>query len=161
MFKKNMNKKSDRVILFDIDYTLFDTDNFKKSNLTSFKLYSDVKNVLEELSQKYLLGILSKGEKGFQLEKLEKTDILKFFDKDLIFIFEDKAVEFKNVMNKLKNNRVWFVEDKINMLEMAKKTDPDLRTIWFKNGPFIELIKSSFIPDKVIHSILDLQSLKQ
>lgn len=159
LFKENMNQKSDRVILFDIDYTLFDTENFKASNLTSFVLYPEVKKTLELLSKSFTLGILSKGEKDFQLKKLAETGILDTFDRDKMFIFEDKVIEFENVMNKLKNSDLWFVEDKINMLEMAKKINPKLKTIWFKNGPFVEIINSGFIPDKTIASFEDLKFL--
>lgn len=154
-----MDQKSNRVILFDIDYTVFDTANFKNSSLTSFKLYPEVISTLELLSKKFQLGILSKGEKQFQLKKLRETGILNMFDKDLTFIFEDKTIEFKNVMKRFVNLEVWLVEDKVNMLELAKKANPQLKTIWFKNGPFVDLIRSDFIPDKAISSFADFSFL--
>lgn len=154
-----MNLKSDRVILFDIDYTIFDTDKFKNSNLTSYGLYTDVKHTLEDLFKKYKLGILSTGERQFQLRKLKETGIYDLFDKDLVLIFEDKAAEFENLSAKLRNLNVWYVEDKINMLELAKRASPNLKTIWFKNGPYVELISSNFVPDKIINSFSKLKTL--
>lgn len=72
------------LVLFDIDYTIFDTNSFKKSGLTLYRLYPGVKNVLEKLNNTYTLGILSQGEKEFQIKKLQETGIFELLDKDLI-----------------------------------------------------------------------------
>jgi hypothetical protein len=129
-----MNKKNNRIIFFDIDYTLFDTLSFKESNFALFQLYPGVKSTIELLSKNSTLGILSTGE--------------------------DKSLEFENLSKKFTDKEIWFVEDKINMLELAKKYNKNLRTIWFKNGPFVDLVKSNFTPDKVIYSFTDLSSLQ-
>jgi len=73
-----MNKKP--AILFDIDYTLFDTDFFKESKLLKHKIYDEVIGVLESLAEATTLGIFSKGETEFQKTKLLQH--LEFFQKE-------------------------------------------------------------------------------
>ncbi|MGE5042308.1 MAG: HAD family hydrolase [Candidatus Levyibacteriota bacterium] len=141
-------------ILFDIDYTLFDTETFKKSNLTSYNLYPQTKKVLEQLKSSFRLGILSEGETDFQMKKLQETGILGLFDRAHIFIITNKIESLPGIMEHLKEEEVVFVEDKIRMLEKAKSLDPQLKTVWFKNGPFVE--ESGFTPDHVIESLADL-----
>jgi len=140
------------ILLFDIDYTIFDTKAFKESGLTSYILYPGVKNILEQLSGTYTLGILSQGETDFQMKKLTETGILDIFDKNHIFIIPDKLQALSDIMGQLSQQDVIFVEDKLEVLEEAKKLDPFLNTIWIKNGPFAQATKSTFIPDKTIDS---------
>lgn len=66
------------MILFDIDYTLFDTENFKQSNLKSHLIYPEVKDVLSSLDKIAVLGILSEGDIVFQMEKLKRCKIDNF-----------------------------------------------------------------------------------
>jgi len=70
----------DIIVLFDIDYTLFNTDTFKDSGLTLYTLYPQVKKVLELLNTKYTLGILSEGDVGLQNRKLKETGIYQLFN---------------------------------------------------------------------------------
>lgn len=142
------------IILFDIDYTLFDTEEFKKSNLTTYKLYPQTQKVLEQLKSSFTLGILSQGEKGFQIMKLQETGILELFDPGHLFIIPDKLESLPGIMDMLKAEDVAFVDDKIWMLEKAKSLDPKLKTVWFKNGPFVK--ESAFTPDKTITSLEEL-----
>ena len=61
------------IVLFDIDYTLFDTALFKQSGLSMHKIYAEVTQTLDGLNNFATLGIFSKGETQFQKTKLEKT----------------------------------------------------------------------------------------
>ena len=83
-----MNKKP--IVLFDIDYTLFDTDHFKKSALTKHKIYEEVRDVLEKLSKIAMLGIFSEGNLEFQRKKLNQTGIEGYFKKDNTHIVLNK-----------------------------------------------------------------------
>ncbi len=146
------------ILLFDIDYTLFDTAAFKESGLTSYNLYPEVKNILESLCKSYTLGILSQGETDFQMKKLTETEILELFDKNHIFIIPDKLQALSGIMGKLSHEDVLFVDDKLEMLEEAKKLDPKLKTVWVKNGPFAKSTQCTFTPDKTIPFLSELPS---
>src|SRR3989344_4991242 len=70
------------IVLFDIDYTLFDTAFFKQSGLSMHKIYAEVMQTLDGLNNFATLGIFSKGETQFQKTKLEKTGMAKFFKEE-------------------------------------------------------------------------------
>lgn len=150
-----MKIKNQKIVLFDIDYTLFDTDSFKLSNLQKHSLYSEVVEVLAKLSEVSELGILSEGDKSFQIEKLIKTEIESRFGKDHIFIVGDKLVELEGILGRFRNYKVYLVDDRRQILEKAKLFYPGVTTVWVQRGPFA-LNPSTFNPDV---TIADLKAL--
>ena len=108
------------VILFDIDYTLFDTRKFKDSKLREYGIYDEIMEALTQLSSLVNLGIFSKGESEFQKTKLEKTGMIKFFKENNIHIFDDKDANLISVLEKYKTSRIFLVDDKLPLLYSAK-----------------------------------------
>lgn len=149
----------DITVLFDIDYTLFNTDSFKKSGLTLYTLYPQVKKVLELLNTKYTLGILSEGEMELQMNKLKQTGIVNLFNQKSTFIVKDKHGELEQIMKLLEAEKAVFVEDKKEMLARAKELDKNLITVWVKNGPYAQSTQSTFIPDYQINTLIELPNL--
>lgn len=145
-----------KLVLFDIDYTLFDTASFKESNLTKFSLYDEIGLLLEKLSKTATLAIFSKGETDFQINKLKKTGIDKYFTKDFIDIVEDKTYEFERVIDKYKNYEIYLIDDRISNLEIAKRHRSDIKTIWVERGPFA-IKDTNFVPDKSISDLGELE----
>src|SRR3989344_9501397 len=129
-FQKVLDKKP--IVLFDIDYTLFDTEHFKKSLLTKHRIYEEVKDVLEKLSKIALLGIFSEGDLEFQRKKLDQTEIVDYFEKDNTHIVLNKLTEIRKVLQKYTDRETFFVDDKLNVLFDAKKIFPKVVTIWVK-----------------------------
>ena len=118
--------QSKPVVLFDIDYTLFDTQKFKESQLQNFSIYQEVEEVLMKLKDIADLGIFSKGGNKLQKTKLESTGMIKFFEKNHIHIFDDKDANLMEVLEKYKNSKLFLVDDKLGILYSAKKIMPDL-----------------------------------
>lgn len=147
------DKVSDDVILFDIDYTLFDTGKFKESDLTEFILYDEVIDVLQKLGRDVTLGIFSEGELDFQKAKLVNTMIHAHFLDDHVHIVSSKEATIGQILEKYMNNRVTLVDDKIEVLELAKSLSEKVYTIWVKRGPFAESTKSTFTPDAVVETL--------
>jgi len=58
--------------------------------------------VLEKLIKVFRLGVFSEGDKDLQMRKLRKSGILKFFTKELIFIYPDKIREIAGLAEKCK-----------------------------------------------------------
>lgn len=154
---KQLNERK-KVVLFDIDYTLFDTDRLKQSELQEHKLYDEVVSVLEDLSKIADLGILSEGDLAFQKKKLLKTEIEKHFSKNNVFIVSDKLAALDQILKKYKNNKLYLVDDRLQILEKAKELHSAIITIWVKRGPFASL-PSSFKPDKTIENLSALVSI--
>lgn len=140
-------------MLFDIDYTLFDTDLFKQSDLTTYKLFDEVTEVLENLSTKVVIGIFSQGEIVFQQTKLDKTGISNYFQQEVVHIVGDKDASLKEVLHLYKNHKVFLVDDRLEILKSASEVLPSLITIWVKRGFFAENQKP--IKNYAPHAIID------
>lgn len=151
-----MNKKP--IVLFDIDYTLFDTAFFKQSGLSEHKIYAEVMQVLNSLNAVAELGIFSKGESKFQKTKLEKTGMAKFFEENNIHIFDDKDANLISVLGKYKDSKLFLVDDKLGILYSAKSHMDRVCTIWIKRGPFAQSQKEivGFKPDATFKNLKNI-----
>ena len=149
------------VVLFDIDYTLFDTALFKQSELSKSRIYEEVFHVLDNLSNSVTLGIFSKGETLFQKTKLEKTGIMKFFKKENVHIFDDKDINLVKIIDKYKGFKIFFVDDKLEILYSAKKYMPQIITVWVKRGPYAktQVPIENFTPNVTIDNLSNLYNI--
>lgn len=149
------------VVLFDIDYTLFDTDFFKESGLSEHRIYEEVISVLEKLSKIALLGIFSEGNIDFQIRKLKETNIEKYFAENNTHIVLNKLDELEGIFQRYENRKFFFVDDKLTILADAKKAFPDVFAIWVKRGPFAKAQKPipGFNPDKEVKSLREIVSV--
>jgi FMN phosphatase YigB (HAD superfamily) len=150
-----------KVVLFDIDYTLFDTGEFKDSMLRNFNIYEGTIGILVKLGDIANLGIFSNGEPGFQRAKLEKTDMLKFFKENDIHIFDDKDANLINVLEKYKDTKLFLVDDKLTILSSAKQRMPQITAIWVKRGPYAQNQQpiDNFVPDATIDDLSRLYNI--
>lgn len=147
-----------KVVLFDIDYTLFDTEKFKNTKLQTFSLYEEVIDVLNKLKETVYLGIFSEGNLDFQKTKLLKTKIHNSFTKKHIHIVANKEETIKEILDKYKENVVFLVDDKLTVLYMAKQLLPSLITIWVKRGMYAQnqLPIKGYTPDAIIVNLREL-----
>jgi len=106
-FLKILSKKFDKEFLF---LKKVRDDIFNKSYI-----YED----FLKLKKFKNFGIFSEGFKYFQLDKLKKTGIYRFFDKSKIFIFRRK-LDLKN-LDKISGNYI-VIDDRINVCEALQKT---------------------------------------
>lgn len=154
-----MNKKP--IVLFDIDYTLFDTRKFKDSQLQNYNIYEEVMEVLTQLTNVAIMGIFSKGETEFQKTKLRKTGMMKFFKENNVHIFDDKDVNLIQVLEKYKDAKLFLVDDKLGVLFFAKKHMPQIITVWVKRGPYAEHQGpiEDFVPSVTINNLSNLYNI--
>lgn len=145
-----------KIVLFDIDHTLFDTLAFKKSNLQNFVLYEEVKHVLDELSPIAELGIFSEGDVLLQTKKLEETGIYSAFIKEQIHIFVRKIEGIKQVFGSRKKDQVYLIDDKAEILSEVKKAVPTVRTIWIRRGIYKDILIPGFQPDHTITTLHEI-----
>lgn len=152
-------EKSKKILLLDIDDTLFNTAKLKRSDLKHFELYDDVIDALEELKDICMLGILSQGELAFQKEKLQRTNIENYFHKEHTYIVERKVEAFKELLAQYEGTgTVFFVEDRLATLRVAKKTHPSTVAIWMKRGRYANTQSqiADFTPDETVTNLKDL-----
>src|SRR6266581_810162 len=93
-------RKFRKIILFDIDDTLFDTATFKETNFETFSIFDDIFPVLAKLTGIAELGIFSQGDSDLQRKKLQKTNIENFFNREHIYIVQDKISMAKDILKK-------------------------------------------------------------
>ncbi len=144
-----------KIVLFDIDYTLFDTAQFKSSGLKIYKLYEEVEEALKTLSQSAEIGIFSQGGDVLQREKLKQTLIQAHFRQENIHIFSLKDENLGSVLSKYKNRDIFLVDDKLEVLKLGKDLNDSVYTIWLKRGPFAERQENivGFTPDAIISNL--------
>lgn len=130
--------KKQKLILFDIDYTLFNTDVFKETQLKKHSVYNEVERTLNELSKIARLGIFSEGKIDLQKRKLQKTAIQKYFPKEQTHIVLEKGLSLKEVLNQYQNFELFLVDDKLTILGEAKNYMPSIFTIWVKRGKYAQ-----------------------
>lgn len=150
---------TNKIVLLDIDDTLFNTKRFKDSELTHYSLYKEVPDALETLSHHALLGILSQGETDFQLKKLQNTDIYDYFSPENVHIFVQKHLAYQSVFAQYTEmDAVFFVEDRLDQLAAAKKKTASITTVWMKRGRYIKSQEKSehFVPDYIITNLSEL-----
>ena len=155
-------KKSDIIILFDIDNTLFNTERLKQSKLTVFELFDEVKESLDELSKVATLGLFSQGEIAFQNKKLQKTEIENYFSQEHRHIVEYKLTVMREILQIYKNKaKIYFVDDWLTGLKEAKKIDPSVFTIWMKRGEYAHTQEkhTDFKPDAVVTNLKEVVNL--
>lgn len=150
-----------KIILFDIDYTLFNTDIFKQSQLKTHSVYDEVHDVLKKLSKIAQFVIFSEGEINFQKTKLNKTDIKKYFNEQDIIISKSKVNKLRQILNRYSHGQIFFVDDKLSILFDAKKMLPDVFTIWVKRGIYAKNQKPipGFKPDYEINNLKEIVSI--
>lgn len=153
--KSSVSSNIQKIVLLDIDYTLFDTDSFKQSNLRKHKLFDEVEKALKELSKIAKLGIFSEGNTLLQTSKLNKTGIMGYLTRDYIHVVERKEDHLGEIFTKYKKVKIFLVDDKLSVLCEASKVYSPLFTIWLKRGKyaFSQTPIENFVPNAIIKSL--------
>ncbi len=148
------------IILFDIDYALFDTDSFKKSGLTDYTLYPGDLEALNMLKNIADLGIFSQETPPIaQMKKLEETGVRRYFPDERVHLYLDKLAEMRRVFETYRDReRLILIDDKLAVLDQAKKAKPDITTIWVNRGPYAsqEPQIKGFKPDFEVKSLINV-----
>lgn len=158
-----MIKQPKPVVLFDIDYTLFNTQKFKESKLQNYNAYNETVGTLVQLKGLVNLGIFSKGETRLQKTKLEETGMIKFFNEKDIHIFDDKDANLSQTLRKYEDTKLFLVDDKLSTLCFAKKLMPQVITIWVKRGPYAMTQEgiAGFTPDTEVENLSEVAKIVQ
>lgn len=153
--------RSKKIILLDIDDTLFDTQRFIDSQLIHYSLYKEVPGVLEVLSAHVFLGILSQGDSQLQMTKLQNTNIASYFSPKYIHIVEQKSLHFIDIFSEYSEmDEIIFVDDRLEHLVLAKRNSPTIIAVWMKRGRYLQAKENAnFVPDYIITNLDELVPL--
>lgn len=150
-----MKKSLNKVVLFDIDRTLFDTEAFKESGLTTYSLYKEVVDVLLKLSKIARLGIFSQGTVQLQKSKLLKTEIEKLFLKEHTHIVTSKSETLNSILQKYRSTPVFLADDNLPILQQVKNMFPEIFVVWVKRGKYavVQEPLAGFKPDATVNNL--------
>lgn len=150
--------KNKKIILFDIDYTLFDTDPLRLDP-TAYTVYEEIHETLTQMQDIGALGIFSEGELAYQQKKLTETAIEKYFLTEHVHIVESKDETIEGILKKYKKaDMLFLVDDKLTILRTAKKYMPRLISIWIKRGKYAMKQEpiSGFTPDLTVTNLKEI-----
>ena len=71
-------------------------------------------------------------------------------------IVEDKLEVIKNILNRYEDKgNLYIIEDRLDVLLMAKNCNPKIFTIWMKRGRYVEKQRFpvKYTPDAAIHNL--------
>lgn len=151
--------KPKKIVLLDIDDTLFNTERLINSSFFVYELYKEVLTALTELSSIATLGVFSQGEVAFQTKKIRETNIEQYFSEDHIHIMEFKLEMMQAILEKYHDQgEIFVIDDRLENLHMAKKSAPFVFTIWMKRGRYakIQEQRSDFTPDATVENLKDV-----
>ncbi len=141
-------------IIFDYNRTLFDPEKWD--------LIDEVPGLLEELSKKYKLCLITTGE-GHRLESLEEKGLDKKFTK--IIVVEGEHKDKKHFLEcaaemGLKPEEVLVVGDKIQA-EIKAGNKAGMKTVWFKFGKYSKILPQTKEeePTYTIRYLVDLLNI--
>ena len=134
-----------------------------KDTLFLGNLYRETKQILDILSKNKLLriGIFSAGEDDFQRNKIKEIE--DFLHKEHMHIFILKEKELPLILKKYKKYKLYLVDDRWDILNIAKNLNEKVFTIWIKIGRFAKQQKEipGFAPDATIKSLKEVIGLVQ
>ena len=154
-FVDRLSKRTKGVNKEEVLNIIFDPKNFQDN------IHEEVLATLSKLTKFGEIGIFSQGDKDFQSAKI--ANFKHLFHKDRVHIILDKKSFMPKAFMNSKGYKVYFVDDILPMLQIAKKINPSVFTIWIKRGRYAMSQKEipGFTPDAAITSLKEVIGLVQ
>jgi len=137
----------------DIKRSIWSEGKFKEC------LYDETIPVLIALEKVATIGIFSKGHDLFQRSKLNQ--IAHFFDEQHIHIAVNKDIMFEKVLKKYQGEKLFLVDDALDILHKAKNLREDIVTVWVKRGIFAAVQKPipGFEPNVTVENLRGIEKI--
>ena len=129
-----------------------------QKNIFLGHLYEETKEVLKRLSKNKSLkiGIFSGGEVNFQKNKIKEVE--EYLHKEHMHIFTFKHRQLSSIVEKYRSQNLYLIDDYLEILHAAKKSNENIFTIWVKRGRFALEHKgiSGFQPDATVKNLREI-----
>ena len=146
--------------VLDIDRVLIDTERVYRTNRTEIAPYPEDEGALDKLKSLGTLCVFSEvtvnGSREFQELKLERIGINKYVLEDDVHISNDKIAQLSEIFKRYKGGLVFLVDDRIDVLEAAKRIDDQVITVWVQRGMHAEVAMEkpqAFKPDVTVFNL--------
>ncbi len=145
-----------KAVIFDYGRTLYDRENGK--------FFPEAKSVLDYLSRKYVLAIVSIAKEDPAEERvaaLKKAGLYEYFS-SLMFHESDKGPLFEDTLKKLnvKPDEIAVVDDRVKR-GIAWGNNNGAITIWLRRGKFADELPDAETgkPTYVIGNLIEIKNL--
>ncbi|MFH1049038.1 MAG: hypothetical protein V1732_05245 [Patescibacteria group bacterium] len=125
-----------------INLILFNTDKF---------IYSDFFDFISGFEKNDLI-LLSFGEINFQRTKIENSKIASFFVEVMITV-KNKVENLKLISKKHKNDKIFFIDDKAEQIDMVKKNLPQIITFKMERSQGEHVDVKSNLTDYIVKNL--------
>lgn len=121
--------------------------------------HKEVMNILLQLSKIGHLGIYSQGEKKLQRRKI--SFIKHLLQPKIIHVARSKKTQMRKILKKYDNYKVFYVDDRLTMVQLAKSIRSDIIGIWIKRGRYALAQKPipGFEPDAEVNNVQKIIAL--
>lgn len=124
-------------------------------------VFADVPGFVHEIGDGNIC-IVSFGEKEFQTKKIMNSKISEYI-KDIVITESSKAEEIENILEKecaSKNEKIFFLDDRIEQIHDVKEKFPDIITIFVKRpeGRYQEMAREECCNFEV-HSLKEAENI--
>lgn len=122
-------------------------------------LFPESINLLQQLNSRGTVYIVSQGDELFQRTKIKNTDISKIIDQTNILISKDKPLFLSTfIPDLIKQNYhgIYVIDDKLELLQAAKKLSGIVETVWVKYGKYAEIDSRDSLVDLSVNSLADV-----
>lgn len=112
-----------------VSFSALQAASYGRNDIYKHSLFPHTVNVLQSLAKNYVLGIFSEGDKDYQLSKLIKASIIRYFHADYIFIGKNKLSS--RIIKNIPSQSVIIDNDRKILETLSKKRD--IVPIWLTN----------------------------
>lgn len=131
---------------------------FLDTKKTGMHFYKEVIDALALLTKEGRVGIYSQGFEEHQRAKLHR--IKHCLNEEHIHILRDKKMHMEQVFRMYKDYTLYFVDDILTMLALAKKVRPDIITIWMHRWEDKRQQEvSDFAPDAIVANLREVVAI--
>jgi len=158
LVKRSFNKIPERKLLAITSQGITEYNTVKQKRM---KLYPDAKKVLRILIKRgFSLGILTKGRKKKQWDKINRLSLYEFFGNNVWIVTDDQSKEqaIKDIINEfnLSQQEIMLVGDRPDSdIKAAKKAG--IKSVQLMKGPYKNMKGSK--PDYKINNLKELITL--
>ncbi len=121
--------------------------------------HKEVMNILLQLSKIGHLGIYSQGEKKLQRRKI--SFIKHLLQPKIIHVTRSKKSQMRRIFRKYNNYKIFYIDDRLPMLQLAKEIGTDVVGVWVKRGGYAKMQQpiAGFKPDAQFSDIKKIVEL--
>lgn len=112
-------------------------------------IFPDVISNLKVMHRRNILALFSEGDETYQQVKIYQSHLNKLFD--FMYVYHKKLEYLEEVVSFFANKEIWYIDNQLPKLQMAKLKCPQITTVWLNREKLQHNV--TFISDITITSL--------